>query len=589
MPEKFLKGICWLIKMNETLIVKPASCKDCHKCLRECPVAAIGFKDNQAFIIEEKCIYCGNCIKTCPQGAKSALFEENKLQAFLESDSFLVASIAPSFAAAFPDLKPGQLINALKLIGFDYVAETAEAAARVVQQFKEERKKMDQTLMTSCCPAVVNLIEKHYPELLPQLASVLSPMMLQTAELKNKFERARVVFIGPCLAKIEEAKNEKRRDYRPDIVITFEHLRLFLEQQGIEVAELKEAEVDLPATQLTADYALSGGAVKAADLLRADPGCGNKALHLSGLDNIINFLEDLKRDEGKIKVELVELLACSGGCINGPAINNELSIPLKELEVHNYLSANKKNKVKSYLPADPEISIQRKHQNKKMKLPEVPESEIRKILAAIAKEKKEDEKDCGGCGYSSCREKAAAVYHGFAEKKMCIPYMKSRAESLSQIIVESSHNAIIVVNDQMQIQKFNPVARELFAQKGRELKGIKLDKFIDSSSFQKVWNHNQRLIHQKCSYKNGTIIVDQTIFALKEHKVIVGILTDISQQEKQRLKLQKMKKVAVEKTNDVVNKQMQTVQEIAGLLGETTVETKAALTELADLLQAGDD
>jgi len=575
--------------MNETLIVRPASCKDCHKCLRECPVAAIGFKDNQAFIIEEKCIYCGNCIKTCPQGAKSALFEEKKLEAFLESDSYLIASVAPSFAAAFPKLKPGQLIQALKLIGFDYIAETAEAAARVVQQFKEERKRMDKTLITSCCPAVVNLIEKHYPELLPQLASVLSPMMLQAAELKNNFERSRVVFIGPCLAKIEETKNEKRREYRPDIVITFEHLRLFLEEQGIKISELKEADVDLSAAELTADYALSGGAVKAADLLKADPGCGNKALHLSGLDNIINFLEDLKKDKGEIKVELVELLACSGGCINGPAINNDLSIPLKELKIHNYLSANKKSKIKSYLPLDEQISLKRKHQDKKMELSEVPESEIRKILAAIAKEKKEDEKNCGGCGYSSCREKAAAVYHGFAEKKMCIPYMKSRAESLSQIIVESSHNAIIVVNDQMEIQKFNPVARELFAQKGRELQGIKLDKFIDSGSFQQAWDYNQRLVHQKCSYKNGAIIVDQTIFALTEHKVIVGILTDISEQEKQRRKMQKMKKVAVEKTNDVVNKQMQTVQEIAGLLGETTVETKAALSELADLLQAGDN
>jgi len=444
---------------------------------------------------------------------------------------------------------------------------------------------MDMTLMTSCCPAVVNLIEKHYPELLPQLASVLSPMMLQAAELKNKFERARVVFIGPCLAKIEETKNEKRRKYRPDIVITFEHLKLFLDEKGINVSELREAEVDLAASNLTADYALSGGAVKAANLLRSDPDCGNKALHLSGLDNIISFLEDLKIDKGKIKVELVELLACSGGCINGPAINNDLSIPLKELEVHNYLSANK---VKSYLPANPEISIKRKHQNKKMKLSNVPESEIKKILASIAKEKKEDEKDCGGCGYSTCREKAVAVYHGFAEKKMCIPYMKSRAESLSQIIVESSHNAIIVVNDQMEIQKFNPVARELFANKNRDLNGMKLDKFINSNNFQKAWNLNQRFIHQKCAYKNGSIIVDQTIFALKEHKVIVGILTDISHQEKQRQKMQNMKKVAVEKTNDVVNKQMQTVQEIAGLLGETTVETKAALTELADLLQAGD-
>ena len=593
MQGKFSKNICCLIKMNDILVVEPASCKDCYKCLRECPVAAIGFKDNQAFIIEEKCIYCGNCIKTCPQGAKSALFEEKKLEAFLESDSYLIASIAPSFVSAFPEVESGQLIKALKLIGFDYIAETAEAAARVVKQFKKERKEMDSTLITSCCPAVVNLIEKHYPELLPQLASVLSPMMLQSAELKAKNKKARVVFIGPCLAKIEESKNEQRRNYKPDIVITFEHLRLYLEKKGIEIGKLENEEVDLPATQLTADYALSGGAVKAADLLRADPGCGNQALHLSGLDNIINFLEDFKKDKDKINVELVELLACSGGCINGPAINNDLSIPLKELEVHNYLNKRnktvQKNEQFQNKTSGNEISYKRKHKNKKISLPEVPESEIRKILTAIGKEKKEDEKDCGGCGYSSCREKAAAVYHGFAEKKMCIPYMKSRAESLSQIIVESSHNAIIVVNDQMEIQKFNPVARELFARKNKDLKGLKLNKFIDSSNFKKAWDLDERIIHQKYAYKNENIIVDQTIFALKEHKVVVGILTDISEQEKQRRKMQKMKKVAVEKTNDVVNKQMQIVQEIAGLLGETTVETKAALTELSDLMQAGDD
>jgi len=593
MQKKYLSSIYCLKKMNETLIVQPASCKDCHKCLRECPVAAIGFKDNQAFIIEEKCIYCGNCIKTCPQGAKSALFEENKLEAFLESDSYLIASLAPSFAAAFPEFEPGQIIKALKLIGFDYIAETAEAAARVVKEFKKEREKMDSALITSCCPAVVNLIEKHYPELLPQLAPVLSPMMLQSAELKNEFKKARVVFIGPCLAKIEESKNEKRRNYKPDIVINFDHLRLFLKKKGIIVSDLETEQVDLSASQLTADYALSGGAVKAADLLQADPGCGNKALHLSGLENIINFLEDFKKDKDKIKVELVELLACSGGCINGPAINNELSIPLKELEVHNYLSANKKDYIKKNNiekeKLNKDILIRREHQDKKMNLPEVPESEIRKILSSIAKEKKEDEKDCGGCGYSSCREKAKAVYYGFAEKKMCIPYMKARAESLSQIIVESSHNAIIVVNNQMDIQKFNPVAKKLFTQTSRKLEGMKLDKFIDSSSFKKAWNLNRRFIHQKCSYKDESIIVDQTIFALKEHKVIVGILTDISEQEKQREKMKRMKEVAVKKTNAVVNKQMQTVQEIAGLLGETTVETKTALTELADLIQTGDE
>ncbi|SFL38633.1 [Fe-Fe] hydrogenase large subunit C-terminal domain-containing protein [Halanaerobium salsuginis] len=570
---------------NSPLVVQPASCKDCHKCLRECPVAAIGFKDNQVFIIEEKCIYCGNCIKTCPQGAKSALFEKEKLKAFLASDSFLIASVAPSFTAAFPGIKPGQLFTALRKIGFNYIAETAAAAAEVVEQFKLEIKKLDKPLITSCCPAVVNLIEKHFPELLPQLAPVLSPMMLQAAELKANFSKARVVFIGPCLAKIEEANQEKRRHYKPDIVITFTHLKKLFAEAGINLAELSTAGVDLPTPLITADYALSGGAVKAAEMLKADPGCGYQALHVSGLANIINFLADLKKEA--MSVEMVELLACPGGCISGPAIDNNLSIPVREMKIHSYLN-NKRLSNEQAINLTKLNSLKRNHSDQKMKLPIPPESEIKKILASIGKEQPEDEKNCGGCGYSSCREKAIAVYHGFAERKMCIPYMKSRAESLSQIIVESSHNAIIVVNSEMEIQKFNPLARKLFSQRNRKLAGLKLDKVMDSQMFKQAWQFEQRIIHQKYSYKNETIIVDQTIFALPEHKVIVGILTDITEQEKQRLEVQKMKRLAVEKTNSVVNKQMQIVQEIAGLLGETTVETKAALTDLADLLQAGD-
>lgn len=589
-----------MIKMNSPLVVKPASCKDCHKCLRECPTAAIGFKDNQAFIIEEKCIYCGNCIKTCPQGAKSILFEKEKLAAFLASDSFLIASLAPSFVNAFSKKETGQLITALRKIGFDYIAETAAAAVRVVEQFRKKKEKLEKTLITSCCPAVVNLIEKHYPELISQLADVLSPMSLQAAELKQKFAKARVVFIGPCLAKLDEQKNERRKKYKADIVISFEHLKEYFKEREIKLKELPDSEVDLAAPELTADYALAGGAIKAAGLLaeKSENESENKVLNLSGLDNIIPFLNDLKNNSKQIPFEMVELLACPGGCINGPAVDKQLSTPLKKIELNSYLKEKKrdsvriepkKDAVKIDQKQDYKLALKREYKDRKLRLEPVPEKEIKRILASIAKESKEDEKNCGGCGYSSCREKAAAVYHGFAERKMCIPYMKARAESLSQIIVESSHNAIIVVNEKMKIQKFNPVAKELFAQKNKEMLNKDLGKYLDSSNFKRVWDSAENIIHQKYAYKNESIIVDQTIFALPEHKAVVGILTDITAQEKQQQKLKKMKKVAVEKTNSVVNKQMQIVQEIAGLLGETTVETKAALTELADLMQAGDD
>ncbi|RCW82949.1 iron only hydrogenase large subunit-like protein [Halanaerobium sp. DL-01] len=573
--------------MVEPLIVHPASCKDCHKCLRECGVGAIGFKDNQVWIIEDKCIYCGNCIKTCPQGAKEALFEKKKVESFLQSDSFIIASLAPSFAAAFPEYKSGQIITALKKLGFEYIAETAEAAKRVAAMFNYHAHNMNKSLITSCCPTVVNLIEKHYPELIPQLAPVLSPMMLQVRELKRKYKKARVIFIGPCLSKIEEMNRVEDRLLRPDIVINFKQLRVLFEENGIFPEDFEESEPDLVAGPQIADYPLSGGAVKAAGL-SAD-GIDNKitSVYISGIDNIVEVLEDIKKE--KLNTDIVELLACDGGCISGPAIENDLSIPVKEILVNNYLQKSQSyDPEKSKTAVREKIDLNRIHKDKKKIREEPPEQAIREILVSIGKYSKEDEKNCGGCGYSTCREKAAAVYYGFAEKKMCIPYMKSRAESLSQIIVESSHNAIIVVNEKMEIQEFNPVANKLFNKNNRKIKNLKLGKIIDSSIFKKAWLNQQIISHHKYSYFDGSTVVDQTIFPLPEHKVVIGILTDITEQEKQREEVQEMKKLAVEKTNIVINKQMQIVQEIAGLLGETTVETKAALSELSDLLQVGE-
>jgi sensor histidine kinase regulating citrate/malate metabolism len=208
-------------------------------------------------------------------------------------------------------------------------------------------------------------------------------------------------------------------------------------------------------------------------------------------------------------------------------------------------------------------------------------------LNSIGKYSSEDETNCGGCGYETCQEKAIAVYQGLAKRKMCIPYMKSKAESLSEIIVQSSHNAIIVVDSDMIIQEFNPVAKQMFKEKGSPI-GNPLSRYIDPKLFKKVWTEKEELKHQKIEYAEYELVTDQTIFPLEEYGVIVGIFTDSTKQERQKEKVREMKKMAADKAADVVHKQMKIVQEIAGLLGETTVETKTALYELTELIQEGD-
>jgi len=171
---------------------------------------------------------------------------------------------------------------------------------------------------------------------------------------------------------------------------------------------------------------------------------------------------------------------------------------------------------------------------------------------------------------------------------MCIPYMKSKAESLSDIIVESSHNAIIVVDNDLIIQEFNPVANEMFNKKGRSPVGEPLSRFIDPELFEKVLKENTGIKHRKVSYEEYDLVTDQTIFPLEEYGVVIGIFTDQTEQERQKEEMREMKELAADKAADVVHKQMEIVQEIAGLLGETTVETKSALYELTELIQEGD-
>ncbi len=587
------------------LEVHDASCKDCHRCLRECSVKAIAFEDDQARIIEEKCIYCGKCVNVCPQDAKVPRNETELFNSYINSNNKVVVSLAPSFAAAFNLDSAYRIVGALKEAGVDIVAETSQAAEYIAREYSELIEGRFKALVSTCCPAVVNLVEKHYPELIPYLSPIISPMNLHAELLKRKYgEDIKVVFIGPCIAKIDEAERHKG-NYKIDAVLTFDDLKDFFNKKSISPYDAKKTSFDEGCFSKASSYPLEKGAIKAAAI---DKGFrSDEIISMSGVDNCIEILEDLKN--GSINARFIELLACEGGCINGPAVNKEISRGKREQiikqytfkKINNVRNINKVsgceetgNKQENNIDWNDlkfsrnELDLKRNYKNRKHIFAEPSEKEIKEILESIGKYSKEDETNCGGCGYDSCREKAVAVYQGLAKRKMCIPYMKSKAESLSDIIVESSHNAIIVVDKEMIIQEFNPVANEMFNKQDKSPVGQPLSRYIDPKLFKKVWNEKKGIKHHKISYEKYDIVTDQTIFPLEEYDVIVGIFTDHTKQQRQKEEMKKMKEMAADKAADVVHKQMEIVQEIAGLLGETTVETKSALYELTELIQEGE-
>jgi iron only hydrogenase large subunit-like protein len=560
-----------------TIFTSKAECRDCYKCIRYCPVKAIGLKDGQAWVVEEKCILCGQCIAVCPQQAKSTASQVPLVEKFLDDGERIIVSMAPSYLATSFFSTPWKIVAALKKAGVFRVEETILGAKPVAIEYgKLMQEKKGQTVITSCCPVTVNIIEKYYPSLLPSLSGLISPMVAHGRQIKAQWgEDAKVVFVGPCFAKKAERELEHARPVI-DAVLTFEELISFFEQKDIEPEQLKDQFSDKYVSEIRT-FPLKQGILKAAgisDTLSPD------IISISGVDECMETFEALSK--GQIKPKFIEALACRGGCINGPAMDSNLMLPVRKARLYHFSNtAESKGEEES---REIEINLKRKHIRSEFKEERPTEEEIRKVLALTGKFTPEDETNCGGCGYSSCREKAEAVCLGLAELEMCIPYMKNKAQSFSNAVVESTDNGIIVVDKDLIIQEFNPAADQMFNLEERMAKGSKLEKFINAANFRKVWRTQKACTCQK-SYKELDLITRQTIYPLAKYGVVIGIFTDVTAEEKRKSKFDSMRQEALTRASRVIREQMRIAQEIAGLLGESTSETKATLLELIEIMQ----
>ena len=178
---------------------KPAKCSHCYRCVRTCGVKAITVKDQQAQILEDSCILCGDCLNECPQDAKVYLSDLEKVKKWIAAGQKTVVSLAPSYYSLFRYNQPGQVFDALMRLGFTHVRETAEGAALVTNEY---RKRLEQKTManiiTTCCPSVNLLVETYYPALIPYLAPVVSPRTAHARLLKQEYgPDVKVIFIGP--------------------------------------------------------------------------------------------------------------------------------------------------------------------------------------------------------------------------------------------------------------------------------------------------------------------------------------------------------------------------------------------------------
>ncbi len=551
----------------ECLTLKKSNCKNCYKCIRHCPVKSIRFSGNQAYIIGNECIMCGHCFVVCPQDAKQIVDETEKVKVLLQSGDPVVVSLAPSFIANYEGVGIGAMREALKKLGFYDVEETAIGATIVKKEYERMLgEKTHDIIISSCCHSVNLLIQKYFPSELPYLADVISPMQAHCKDIKKRIPNAKTVFIGPCVAKKDEAQHY---DGIVDSVLTFDELTNWLKSQNIELKK----EMDSDENSRARFFPTTGGILKTMDTSDTD----YTYMAIDGTDNCIAALRDI--ESGNLHKCFIEMSACSGSCVGGPVMEKFHRSPVKDYVAVSRFAGKKDFDVQS---ADP-ITLRKTFTFIERKLQQPSESEIRDTLRQMGKMKPSDELNCGSCGYNTCREKAVAILQGKAEISMCLPYLKDKAESFSDTIVRNTPNGLIVLNEKLEVQQINQAALKIInVRNASVVLGDQVVRILDPTDFLSVLNSGKSIHNKRTYLAEYEKYVEESILYDKEYRLLVCILRDVTEEENQRERKEKISHQTVEIADRVVDNQMRIVQEIASLLGETAAETKIALTKLKE-------
>ncbi len=553
--------------MSNCLTLKKSNCKNCYKCIRHCPVKSIRFSGNQAHIINNECILCGHCFVVCPQNAKEIVDETEKVKVLLQSGAPVYVSIAPSFVANYDGVGIGAMRAALQKLGFADAEETAVGATIVKTEYERMlREDGRDVIITSCCHSINLLIQKYFPAELPYLADVLSPMQAHCTDIKRRHPDAKTVFIGPCVAKKDEAEYYEGI---VDAVLTFEELTNWLKAENIELAQQMDHEEESRARF----FPTTGGILKT----MAQNAPGYTYMALDGVDNCIAALHEI--EQGNIHHCFIEMSACVGSCVGGPVMEKYHRSPVRDYKAVADFAGTRDFEVEQ----PDRFAVRKSFTVIERKASAPSDAEIQSILRQMGKFKPSDELNCGSCGYNTCREKAIAIIQGKAEISMCLPYLKDKAESFSDNIVNNTPNGLIVLNENLEVQQINNAARKIMnIRSASDVLGEPVIRILDPKVYMDVLKSGRGVRDMRTYLAEYQKYIEQTVVYDKDYHLLISIMRDVTDEENEREKKESISRQTVEIADKVVDKQMRIVQEIASLLGETAAETKIALTKLKE-------
>ena len=564
--------------MNRTSILqfRTANCKNCYKCIRNCPVKAIRVENQQAQIIEDQCILCEKCTSVCPQHAKVEHDDIPDIQKEIAVGKKVIASVHPAYLVRYGWNSVHLLEEKLQKMGFWKVFDAAQGASMMKQEYTRilEAQHQQKMMISSNCPVVVRLIEKKYPHLTEYLAPVCSAMQMHAQYLREQYPDAVLVYVSPCISVMSELKEQQAQ---MDYVITFRELSNWMDDmpQQQEQGKLPEE------VYLSRMMAVSGGLIQA-----MQPVEGQKYLSVDGMDQCREILKELQA--GEYQDYFIEMNACANGCIGGPYSQKREKKLLDALIAIRQISMpeGRPDYQKDYHMEMPDVTIRRFIPEESYPEKAITREQVTHVLQEMGKYTREDELNCGACGYDTCRAKAVAVIQGKAEVSMCIPYMREKQEDYANIIINAMPGLLVTVDYQLNIVQLNKAAKDLFdISRKKHLLGKQLNEIMDDYAMVNMIAFD-REIEQDCIYlEEQRRYIERVITNDRKNKLILCIMKDVTKEKERQKKQRRAQADAVQMADKLAEEQLKIVHEIASLLGETAADTKVAIEELKQTIQ----
>ena len=614
--------------MRQLILIDPDKCNLSLTCIRTCPAKAVKIADGHAQIIASRCIGCGHCVTMCSANAISFRNELDRAKSLLTSNHRVAAICDPAIAGEFTDITDyRKFVAMIRALGFHLVAETAFGvdlfALKYKELFADFRGKY---FITSKCPPVIDFVEREHPYMIDNLAPIVPPYIAMSKVMHRLYGNdVKVVYITSCVGAKNDAVCFNRTDGHIDAVISFVELRQWFAEQMITESSVAFSEFDPPVGRKGGLFPISHGMLQSVgineDLLN-----GNIIV----AEGRMNFLMSLREFAGNVELNMhLDLFYCRG-CHMGPGSSPNGLRYNRRSEVIKYvnkrLATFDQQQWENDLRTFASLDLTRQFKVSDMRLPMPPEEEIEKVLVEMGKANIVDRLGCGACGYRSCRDFAVAHIQGLTNYEMCYTYTNKKlqayvvkvnaanekltlarealqkseekarkeeqaAREAAEIItamLDKIRVGVVIVDCDLKIVESNKVFVDMLGDDARELnemvlglKGAELQRLLPFYKFfLSVLQSGQDMLNRDTQL--GKMVVNVSVFTIKPNQVIGGIIRDLSIPDVQREEV-------INRARAVIRENLETVQQIAFLLGESASKTEKILNSIIETQKSGGD